>query len=60
MLIINKLKREVKDYEIATKCNTNCLCCPTYMKVKDMAKCEVRKARARIINRKFREIISKR
>lgn len=56
MLTINKLKREVKDLEAATKCNTNCLCCPTYTTVKEMVPCEVRKARGRIINRKFREI----
>lgn len=56
MLTINMLKRKAKDFETATKCDINCLCCPVYTTVKEMnIKCEIRKAKARIINRQFRE-----
>ena len=53
--LINMVKRELEDMRITDKCHTCCLCCDKYKLVKEQnKKCEVRKARGRIIARQVR------
>ena len=52
---VNMAIRELEDMTIADKCHDCCLCCKKYKLVKEQnKKCEVRKARGRIIARQVR------
>ena len=58
MNIETRIKRDLKDYAIADKCNTCCLCCVKYNSSKEQnSECEPLKARGRIINREVKDAI---
>lgn len=61
---MKKLKRDernIRDSQIASKCGRCCLCCKKYKRVKDQdKKCEVVKARRRLINRSIYQFKKKR
>lgn len=55
-----RLDKDIRDMKIADKCKKCCLCCKKYKSVKEQnEKCEVRKARGRLINRKINQVKKK-
>lgn len=56
---MKRIEMEIRDHEIACKCTDCCLTCKKYKTIKEQnQKCEVRKARGKIINRRIYKLKS--
>lgn len=54
-----RLDREIRDMKISNKRQKCCLCCDKYETTKEQKKCEVQRARKRMIDREIYQLKKK-